>query len=63
MKAIIFLDLTSKVRSKYNTGECFFTSQKLMFKLNMTFSASLKSLSIDREGFGTYTLVGDKLNE
>jgi hypothetical protein len=31
-----------------------------MFKLKMLFNSTLKSITIDREGFGTYTLVGEK---
>ena len=56
----IFLNLALQVNYILNIGECFFTDQKFMFKLKMSFNATLKSLNIDREGFGSYTLVGDK---
>lgn len=54
----IYPEQISEVKLLSKIGECFFTDQKFLFKLTMVFNASLKSMSIDREGFGTYTIVG-----
>lgn len=59
----IHLNLIFQVTKYLNSGECFFTDQKFMFKLSMTFNAPLKNITLDREGFGTYTIVGEKQNE
>ena len=31
-----------------------------MFRLNVSFNATVKGISIDREGFGSYTVVVEK---
>ena len=41
-------------------GECFFTHQKLLFSLDLEFNSTLTKLSVKKEGFGRYTVVGDK---
>lgn len=41
-------------------GECFFTSEKLLFTLNLNFEGLLSKATLRKEGLGLYTLVGDK---
>lgn len=41
-------------------GECLFTSEKLLFTLNLQFEGLLSKATLRKEGLGLYTLVGDK---